>query len=160
MSLCSFPFAKITFIFKKILQSLHYISFESGQIGLNWNVSCWGGSLSFISHKTWLNKYSAIKGHFGVRAWLVMSLNLSLVLLMTPNCSRGRKHPGKPPHPWCYLCYLFPHFLSAASGAAAITIAIGFIQKKWFVVVVSQRRIWRRDCVSRGRFGAQWMEAE
>ncbi len=45
-----------------------------------------------------------------VQVWLLMSLKLSLhsFLLMTPNCSGGRKHPGKPPHPWCYRSYFFP----------------------------------------------------
>lgn len=36
-----------------------------------------------------------------------MSLKLKPFLLMTPNCSSGRKHPRKAPHPWSYLSFFF-----------------------------------------------------
>lgn len=49
--------------------------------------------------------------------FVVTSLKLSLesFLLMAPNCSSGRKQPGQPPHPWCYLSFFFFFFFNQIS---------------------------------------------
>lgn len=42
-------------------------------------------------------------------------------LLMSPNCSSGREHPGKTPHPWCYLFYFFFSDFPSTASKARIT---------------------------------------
>lgn len=78
--------------------------------------------------------------------WCPWSSVSKAFLLMTLNCFSGRKHPGKPPHPWSYLSYFFPR-LPINSHWRLHHVPKSTIAARWSKSLLENRRACGRCCI-------------